>query len=157
MGSVWVSQCICAHYGAINMLTVEQPMCSLCGATDVLTVGQPMCLLWSSQCAYCGATNVLNVEQPMCSLWSKQCAHCGAINVHPDLYIAIQHSRNNAATKPVNIKSTRPRALHAANINQLCTFNDLMWGAVKGATVPSVMEMGQKTLTCYFQVALRLT
>ena len=98
MCSLWSNQC--AHCGAtcINVLTVEQPMCSLCGANKLPSVGQPMCLLWSSQCAYCGATNVLTVEQPMCSLCSNQYASR-----------SIQHSHNSAATKPVNIKSTRPR------------------------------------------------
>ena len=126
------------------MLTVELhvSMCSLWSNQCVHCVGQTNCTVWGNQCAYYGAANVLTVEQPMCSVWSNQYASR-----------SIQHSHNSsAATKPVNIKSTRPRALHAANRNQLCTFNDLMWGVVKGATVPSVMKMGHRRLHVIFRL-----
>merc|ERR1711935_857368 len=122
-----------------------------CGASNVLTMGQSLCLVWGNQGAHCGATNVLTVEQSMCLLWGNQYASR-----------SIQHPCNSAATKAVNIKSIRRRTLHAADRNQLCTFSDLIVRsarAAKGTTVASVMEMRQRRfhVSCYFQVALRLT
>ena len=107
MCPVWSHQCAhCAHYGAINVLSVEPSMrslwsnqCAQCGASSVLTVEQSMGSVWDSQCisahygavnmltveqpmcSLCGATDVLTVGQPMCLLWSNQCAYCGATNV----------------------------------------------------------------------------
>ena len=133
MCSVWSNQG--AQYGASKQ-------CAHCRATNGITVGQSMCSLWSDQCAQCAATNMLTVEQSMCSLWGNQYASR-----------SIQHSCNSAATKTVNIKSIRRRALHAANRNQLCTFSDLIVrSAVKGTTVPSVMEMGHRCFHVLFRL-----
>ena len=94
--------------------------------------------------------HVLTVQQSMCSLCSNQRAQRGAINmlsVDQSICIQIQHSCNSAATKTINIKSFRLHTLHAAIRNQLRTFSDvIVWCAVKGTTVPSVMKMGQGRL-----------
>ena len=98
-------------------------------------MGQSIWQLWDNRYAQCGAINALTVEQST------------VLIVEQSICIQIQHSCNSAATKTINIKSLRRHSLHAAIRNQLRTFSDvIVWCAVKGTTVPSVIKMGQRRL-----------